>query len=65
MTSPRDPGRTTSLAQGRQADSARRRQRVLKALNEAAASGGELSVSAVARAALLTEQDQEFQQFNG
>ncbi len=51
MTLSRDPGRTASLAQGRQADSARRRQRVLKALNEAAASGGELSASAVARAA--------------
>jgi hypothetical protein len=51
MTSSRDPGLATPLAQGRQADSARRRQRVIKALNEAAASCGELSVSAVARAA--------------
>ena len=42
---------TAALAQGRQADSARRRQRVLKAINEAAASGGDLSASAVARAA--------------
>lgn len=51
MKPSRDPGRTAPLDRGRQADSARRRQRVLKALNEAAASGGELSVSAVARAA--------------
>jgi hypothetical protein len=36
MTPSRDPGRTAPLARGRQADSARRRQRVLKALNEAA-----------------------------
>lgn len=36
---------------GRRADSGRRRQRVIKAINDAGASGGELSVSAVARAA--------------
>jgi hypothetical protein len=41
----------TPMAQGRRADSARRRQRVIKAINEASASGGELSASAVARAA--------------
>jgi integrase len=51
MTPSREPARTAPLAEGRQADSARRRQRVLKALNQAAASGGELSVSAIARAA--------------
>jgi chaperonin cofactor prefoldin len=43
--------RTAPLAEGRRADSARRRQRVLKALNEAAAAGEELSVSAIARQA--------------
>ncbi|WP_432003691.1 DUF6262 family protein [Streptomyces sioyaensis] len=41
----------TPMAQGRQADSARRRQRVLKALNDAAKNGTELSVSAIARTA--------------
>ena len=41
----------TPMALGRRADSARRRQRVIKAINDAGASGGELSVSAVARAA--------------
>lgn len=40
---------TNALAQGRQADSARRRQRVIKAINSA--SGTEISVSAIARAA--------------
>ncbi|MDV6278487.1 DUF6262 family protein [Rhodococcus erythropolis] len=40
-----------TMIQGRQADSARRRQRVIKALNEARESGHELSVSAIARAA--------------
>lgn len=39
------------MTRGRRADSARRRQRVIKAINEASASGGELSVSAIARAA--------------
>jgi transposase-like protein len=39
------------MTQGRRADSARRRQRVIKAINETSGSGGELSVSAIARAA--------------
>jgi transposase-like protein len=39
------------MAEGRQADSARRRQRVIRAINEASSKGGELSVSAIARAA--------------
>ena len=41
----------TAMTRGRQADSARRRQRVIKAINEAGASGGDLSVSAIARVA--------------
>jgi hypothetical protein len=46
---PSEPAtRSAPLAEGRRADSARRRQRVLKALNEAATSGDELSVSAIA-----------------
>jgi len=52
------------MRKGRQADSARRRQRVIATLNRAAADGTEITVTGVARAALLTEQDQEFQQFN-
>jgi hypothetical protein len=51
---------TNALSQGRQADSARRRQRVIKALNAATTTGTEISVSAIARTALLTELDQEF-----
>jgi len=42
---------TSSMIQGRQADSARRRQRVIKAINQTVSSGGELSVSGIARAA--------------
>jgi hypothetical protein len=42
---------TNALVQGRQADSARRRQRVIKAVNAASASGTEISVSAIAREA--------------
>ena len=38
---------------GRQADSARRRQRVIAALNHAAAHGEEISVSGIARAAAV------------
>jgi hypothetical protein len=57
MTSPTDPTtaatdpRTTPMNKGRQADSARRRQRVSAALNRALADGVEISVSAIARAA--------------
>jgi Family of unknown function (DUF6262) len=39
------------MRQGRQADSARRRQRVIAAINKASADGAEISVSAIARAA--------------
>lgn len=39
------------MLQGRQADSARRRQRVIRALNDAAKAGEEISVSAIARRA--------------
>ena len=42
---------TTAMRQGRQADSARRRQRVIAALNRAATDGTEISVSAIAQAA--------------
>jgi polyhydroxyalkanoate synthesis regulator phasin len=42
---------TGARAEGRRADSARRRQHVLKALNDAAAGGEEISVSAIARRA--------------
>jgi hypothetical protein len=42
---------TSAMAQGQRADSARRRQRVLKALNDAAATGEEISVSGIARRA--------------
>jgi hypothetical protein len=43
--------RTEMMRKGRQADSARRQQRVLAALDRAAASGTEISVSGIARAA--------------
>jgi transposase-like protein len=42
---------SNAMIEGRQADSARRRQRVIKAINSASSSGGEISVSAIARAA--------------
>jgi chromosome segregation ATPase len=44
-------GGDTPMTRGRRADSARRRQRVIKAINEADGNGAEMSVSAVARAA--------------
>ena len=43
------------MRKGRQADSARRRERVIVALDRAVADGTEISVSGIARAALLTE----------
>ncbi len=42
---------STAMAQGRRADSARRRQRVLKALNNATNEGKAISVSGIARLA--------------
>jgi hypothetical protein len=44
------PDRTGAMVKGRQADSARRRQRVLAAIGKASADGTEISVSAIARA---------------
>ena len=44
---------TEAMSKGRQADSARRRQRVIATLNKAAADGTEISVSAIARAAAV------------
>ncbi|QUW79301.1 hypothetical protein SMIR_09410 [Streptomyces mirabilis] len=41
----------TSMIEGKKADSARRRERVLKALDAAVKSGGDLTVSGLARAA--------------
>lgn len=62
-TTTADP-RTASMAKGRQADSARRRQRVITALNRAQTDGTEISVSGIARAALFTEQGREFLQLS-
>ena len=44
-------GRTTAMRQGRQADSARRHQRVIATLERATGDGVEISASAIARAA--------------
>ena len=43
--------RTGAMTKGRQADSARRRQRVIAALSKAVSDGAEISVSGIARAA--------------
>lgn len=55
MTTKHQPAATTKktgpMLTGRQADSARRRQRVITILDRAAAGGGEISVSGIARAA--------------
>ena len=45
--------RAKALADGRRADSARRRQRVIAAINRAATDGTEISVSAIARSAAV------------
>jgi len=45
------PARTSAMRQGRQADSARRRQRVTAALERATNEGTEISASTIARAA--------------
>ena len=55
MTAPARPapGKTGAMMKGRQADSARRRQRVLAAIGRASADGTEISVSGIARAAAV------------
>lgn len=58
MTSTPAPATATSprpaaMTKGRQADSARRRQRVLTAISRAAANGTEISASGIARAAAV------------
>ena len=52
MTGPKT-SRAEAMGKGRQADSARRRQRVIAALGKATADGTEISVSAIARAAVV------------
>jgi hypothetical protein len=46
-------GSAEAMTKGRQADSARRRQRVIAAIDRAAADGAEISVSGIARAAAV------------
>ena len=54
---PAGPGtaspRTAAMAKGRQADSARRRQRVIAVLSRASSDGAEITVSGIARAAAV------------
>lgn len=50
MTTDADP-RTAVMAEGRRADTARRRQRVLTTLNQAAEAGDDITVSSIARRA--------------
>ncbi|MGH8992352.1 MAG: DUF6262 family protein [Acidimicrobiia bacterium] len=45
------PARTATMTQGRRADSVRRRQRVLKAVNDALHDGEEISITGIARRA--------------
>jgi hypothetical protein len=49
MTIPAE--RAAAMAEGRRSDSARRRERAIKALQQAEESGSEISISAIARAA--------------
>jgi hypothetical protein len=54
-----------AMIDGRRADSARRRQRVLTALDTAIKAGTELSVTGIARRALLTELKRKSPHVNG
>src|SRR6266700_948868 len=60
-TAPADPvppgPRTEAMTKGRQADLARRRQRVIAALSKAAVDGTEISVSSIARTFLYRHRD--------
>jgi Family of unknown function (DUF6262) len=50
---PSAAGKTGKMHAGRQADSARRRQRVITAINQATSNGTEISVSGIARTAAV------------
>ena len=50
---PAGSARTAEMRKGRQADSARRRQRVIAALSKASGDGTDISVSGIARAAAV------------
>ncbi|MGH3600320.1 MAG: hypothetical protein ACRDQH_08590 [Pseudonocardiaceae bacterium] len=63
--SPAPNGPSAAMRHGRQADSTRRRHRVIAALDRALAHGAEISVSGIARAALLTELLRGFRQVIG
>ena len=54
-----------AMIDGRRADSTRRRQRVLAALDTASQDGAELSVTGIARRALLTELKRKSPHVNG
>jgi hypothetical protein len=54
-----------AMIDGRRADSTRRRQRVLSALDTAIKDGAELSVTSIARRALLTELKRKSPHVNG
>jgi hypothetical protein len=54
-----------AMIDGRRADSSRRRQRVLAALDAALAAGDELNVTGIARRALLTELKRKSPHVNG
>lgn len=54
MTATSTPtGKTSAMRKGRQADSARRRQRVLAAVDKAVTAGEEISIAGIARAAAV------------
>ena len=57
--------RTEKMRAGRQADSARRRHRVITAINQAPAAGTEISVAGIARAADFSELGRGVCQVNG
>jgi hypothetical protein len=54
-----------AMIHGRRADSTRRRQRVLTALDNAITDGAELNVTDIARRALLTELKRKSAHVNG
>ena len=53
MTTTAANPRTAAMTEGRRADTARRRQRVIKALNDAVTRGDDLTVTAIARTAAV------------
>ncbi len=65
MNSMSPPTRTAGAIEGRRADTARRRERVLTAITDTIAIGSDITAAAIAQRALVTELKRKSPHVNG